>query len=341
MPVGVVGSARHAVSVLLPYRDAAATLPEAVDSILSQRGVDVELVAVDDGSHDGSAAALQRACGRSARLLALQSGGAGIAEALRLASRHATAPLLARMDADDVALPDRLCAQVERMAAQPALGALGTRVEAFPQVAQGLARYLDWQNGLLSAEDHRRQLFVESPLCHPSVLIRRAALDAVGGYRHGDFPEDYDLWLRLDAAGWALAKLPETLLRWRQREGRLTFTDPRYARDRFTAVKAPHLARRVQQLGRPVDVWGAGATGKRLVRALEAHGIRAERFFDIDPRKIGSVARGAPILSLAALPPPGRRCVLVVLAARGARDLARAELDRRGHAEGSDYLCAS
>jgi hypothetical protein len=200
---------------------------------------------------------------------------------------------------------------------------------------------VSWQNALITPDDHRRQIFVESPLCHPSVMLRAEALARVGGFRDGPFPEDYDLWLRLDAAGFGLAKLPRVLLRWRHRPGRATLRDPRYARERFVELKAPHLARRLASKTRPIDVWGAGPTGKRLARALERCGVRAERFVDIDPRKIGGRARGAPVVAPDRLHEPGRHWVVVALGARGARDLARAALDLAGHREGEDYLCAS
>jgi hypothetical protein len=247
------------------------------------------------------------------------------------------------MDADDLSLPGRLRAQVDALDADPTLGALGTRVEAFPEhaVAEGMRRYVSWQNALITPDDHRRQIFVESPLCHPSVMLRAEALARVGGFRDGPFPEDYDLWLRLDATGFGLAKLPRVLLRWRHRPGRATLLDPRYARERFVELKAPHLARRLASKARPVDVWGAGPTGKRLARALERCGVRAERFVDIDPRKIGGRARGAPVVAPDRLYEPGRHWVVVALGARGARDLARAALDLAGHREGKDYLCAS
>jgi GT2 family glycosyltransferase len=329
--------------VLLPYRDAAATLEEALDSVLSERDVAIELIAVDDGSRDDSAAVTARVAGRDPRVRALSTSGLGIAGALQLAVATARAPLLARMDADDISLPGRFGAQLEALRAAPTLGAVGTRVEAFPEHAlhEGMRRYVSWQNGLLSVEDHHRQIFVESPLCHPSVMLRREALDAVGGFRDGLFPEDYDLWLRMDGAGFGLAKLPQVLLRWRHLPGSATRTDPRYARANFAPLKAPHLARRLRVQPRPVDVWGAGAAGKRLTRALEPHGVRASRFIDVDPHKLGRSARGAPIVPIDELAPPGERWVVVALAARGARDLARAELDARGYREGPDYLCAS
>ncbi len=331
------------VSVLLPYRDAEATLEQALRSVLAQRDVSLELIAVDDGSRDGGARIAQQLAATDSRLRPMTSGGVGIARALQQAAQTARAPWLARMDADDVSLPGRLAAQLQRMRQQPALAALGTCVEAFADDAlqEGMRRYVAWQNGLISAADHRRQIFVESPLCHPSVMLRADALHAVGGFRDGAFPEDYDLWLRLDAAGYALAKLQRVLLRWRSSPAGATRSDPRYARPRFTALKAPHLARRLRAHPRPLDVWGAGAAGKRLARALEPHDVRAARFIDIDPRKLGRMARGAAIVAVDALAPPGERWVVVALAARGARDLARAELDARGYREGDDYLCAS
>jgi hypothetical protein len=172
-------------------------------------------------------------------------------------------------------------------------------------------------------------------------MLRASALRAIGGYRDGAFPEDYDLWLRLDAAGFALAKLPRVLLRWRRGPRAATARDPRYEGAPFPELKAPFLVARLRSVARPIDVWGAGRTGRLLARALEPHGARASRFIDIDPKKIGRTARGVPIVAVDALAPPAERWVVVALGARGARDLARAELLRRGYREGDDFLCAA
>jgi glycosyltransferase involved in cell wall biosynthesis len=330
-----------AVSVLMPYRDAAATLEEAARSILAQEGVDLELVAIDDGSRDDGAARIQALAATDERVVRVQGEGRGIASALGLGLRHARARVIARMDADDVALPARLRLQLEALGEGARLGVVGTQVAPLGDCGEGMRRYIEWQNGIVTPEDHVREIFVESPLCHPSVALRREALEEVGGWQDGRWAEDYDLWLRLDSAGWKLAKVPEVLLLWRQGQGgRLTFSDPRYAPERFTEARANYLAPRLVNAARPVVVWGAGPTGRRLARALERHGLHAARFVDIDPRKIGRIARGVRIVPPAELR-AGEETVVVAVGARGARELVRENLLQRGFAEGTDFVCAA
>jgi GT2 family glycosyltransferase len=312
-------------------------------SIVGQRGVGVELVAVDDGSTDGGGQIVEAAARQGrVRLVLLRTPGLGIVSALRTAAGAATGPWLARMDADDLCAPDRLATQVAMLRSDAGLGAVGTQVELIgaDPAGEGLRRYVEWQNSLLTPEDHARDLFVESPLCHPSVVMRRDAFEAVGGYRDPPWAEDYDLWLRLSAGGFGLAKVPRVLLSWRHRPDRLTLTDARYEAARFREAKAHYLAPVLARMARPLVVWGAGPTGRRLARDLEHIGIRATRFVDIDPRKIGGVARGVPIVPPEALE-GSRESVLVAVGARGARELIRARLGEMGFVEGRDFLCAA
>jgi hypothetical protein len=246
------------------------------------------------------------------------------------------------MDGDDVSLSDRFAAQMDLLVSDATLGAVGTQVEAFPEgaVGEGMRAYVAWQNAIITKGEHDRAIFVESPLCHPSVMLRRSALDDVGPWRDFDGPEDYDLWLRLWSRGHRLAKVPAVLLRWRHHEGRATFRDPRYAVARFIDAKGEHLAAYVRSLGRPVTVWGAGQTGKRVARAMDRGGVCAARFVDVDPRKIGGIARGAPITDSRSLT-RGAETIVVAVGARGARDEVRAHLEARGFVEGIDFVCAA
>jgi GT2 family glycosyltransferase len=330
------------VSVLMPYRTCVATLGEAAGSILAQRGVDLELIAIDDGSADDGPALIAALAARDPRVRPIATGGVGIANALSAGLAAARAPLIARMDGDDISAPDRLRAQVALLESDPSLGMVATEVEAFPAeaVGPGLLLYVEWQNRLHTAAEHAREIFVEAPVCHPSVVLRRDALAQVGPWRSFSGPEDYDLWLRIHAAGWGIAKVPEVLLRWRHHPGRATFRDPRYAVARFLETKAPHLARAVLTSGRPLAIWGAGGTGKRVARALEGHGVRATCFVDIDPRKVGRPARGVVIDTPDALQ-ARRHVVVVAVGARGARASIRPRLAAMGYEEGADFWCAA
>lgn len=333
---------RPLVSVLLPYRDAEATLEEAIESVLAERDVDLELCAADDGSTDGGPAIVARIAARDPRVVPIATGGLGIAGALARAAAIARGEFLARMDSDDISVNGRLARQADALHRDPDLAVVGARVEAFAAgpVGEGMLRYVAWLNALITPADHTREIFVESPLCHPSVTIRRRALEAVGGFRDTRWPEDYDLWLRLDAAGLPMAKIPDLGLRWRHRPGRATFADPRYAISRFLEAKAPYLAARLRGSPLPLAIWGAGKTGRRLAAALAPHGVRPALFVDIDPRKIGRAAQGAPIVDPSRLE-RGRFMVVTAVGARGARALIRAHLEGEGFVEGPDYLCAS
>lgn len=332
------------ISVILPFRNAAETLDDALRGLLADGDPALEVIAIDDGSEDGGRARAEAWTRKDVRVRVVQGPRQGLVAALRAGLDCARGGLIARMDADDICHPARLSRQRTFLAAHPRVGAAGTRVEAVAaggSVGEGLLRYVAWQNGLLTPEDHRRERFVESPLCHPSVMMRRGAFEAVGGYRDTAGPEDYDLWLRLVAAGYELAKVPEVLLSWRHQAGRATFSDPRYAPERFRETKAPFLAAALSRMPRERRVlWGAGPTGRKLARELARHGLCFELIIDIDPDKLGRTLRGAAIASPDALE-AGRDVVVGAVGARGARELIRAELEARGFREGEDAWFAA
>lgn len=332
------------VTVLLPARNAEPTVARAVESLLEGTLQPVRILAVDDGSTDGTRSVLQRLAARDARVEVLDGQGRGLVAALQLGLSHATSPYVARMDADDEALPRRLEASVEALEADSHLGGVGTAVELFREdqpVSPSLQRYAAWLNRLTTVEALRRECFIESPLCHPSVCLRREALVATGGWEHGDFPEDYALWMKLLHAGYGLRNLPEVLLRWRDSAGRLTRTDPRYDVKRFTWVKARYLALGPLEGGRPCTLWGAGPSGLVLTRLLREHGVTVERFVDVHPRKVGTRVQGIPVVAPEQLGPPGPGLLIVCVGVPWAREEIRADLTARGYVEGVSFLCAA
>jgi glycosyltransferase involved in cell wall biosynthesis len=331
------------VAVLLPVRDAADTVGAAAVSVLRGRYRDLTLIAVDDASTDASAATLDRLAARDRRVRVLRSPGEGIALALNRALAASDAELVARMDADDVSWPGRLEAQVAALDADPALVAVGGRVRLFPrgQLRDGMRRYVAWLNSLTTPALVARDLFVEAPLCHPATLLRRAPLAAVGGWRDGDFPEDYDLWLRLSAAGGRLTNLPVTVLDWREGPRRLTRTDARYGLDRHLALKCAALASGPLRGRSEVALWGAGETGRAFADGLLRVGIRVTAFVEVDRKKVGRTIRGAPVHHFEEVERLRGLPLLVAVGAAGARDLIRAELTRRGFEEPRDFRCVA
>ncbi len=333
------------VSVLLPCRDAGPWLPDCIDSLEAQTLGDYEVVAVDDGSADETRELLESWRVRDGRVRVLESDDAGLIEALNQAAAAARGHLLARMDADDIAHPRRLQLQCDALAQRTDLAACGSAVELFPaeSVGDGYRRYETWLNSLIHPGDLLRDLLVECPIAHPTLVIRRSVFDALGGYRDAGWPEDYDLVLRLHAAGMRAANLDTQLLRWRVRADRHSLSSPRYSPDAFRGCKAHFLAEAFLP-ARPVVVWGAGKVGKPLARALLHEGVSVHAFVDLDPRKIGQEIHGAPVLDPAGFEELIARSnpyVLAAVGSPGARREIREALEGLGRRELQDFrACA-
>ncbi len=342
------------VSVLLPCFDAAPTLEEALASLWRQSYTDFEIVAVNDGSSDATGDILARAARDNDRLRILETAHRGIASALNAAMSEARGPLLARMDADDRAHPARFERQVEHLRdrSHADVSVSSSRVRLFPrrELKDGYLRYEAWVNSVLTHDDTQRNLFVESPIPHPTVMMRREAVDAVGGYRTNGWPEDYDLWMRLSASGNRFEKLKDVLVEWRDSATRASRVDPVFSPERFADVKQHYLVNHVLDRSRPLAIWGAGPVGKLWGRRL-----RPRHFIEIDPRKIGQTTDGATVISADDLPARYRleRLFVIVAVASlsrkrdqsspwySARDEIREELRKAGLDELRDFICVA
>ncbi|PTY07710.1 glycosyl transferase family 2 [Opitutaceae bacterium EW11] len=339
-----------AVSVVLPVRDAVATLDRAIASIVRQTFQKWEMLVVDDGSTDGSREVAAKWACADLRIRTLDAPARGIVAALNAGLDAARAPVIARMDADDESLPVRLEEQLRVLAAETDLGLVGCRVRFGGDAARqaGYALHVAWLNSLTTSEHIRVNRFVESPFAHPGVMFRRSCADRFGGYRHGDFPEDYELWLRWLEAGVRMRNLQRELLVWHDPPGRLSRTDSRYSPDAFYRLKARYAASEVAKLlidGRPARrrlwIWGAGRPTRKRASLLEEHGVSIYGYVDIDPKKYDRRLGERPVVSEKALPSPREAVVLGYVGSRGARELTRTRLTAAGFVEGADFLMCS
>jgi glycosyltransferase involved in cell wall biosynthesis len=327
------------VSVLLPCRDAAATLDESLGSMAAQTFASIQIIAVDDGSSDGTPELLAEWARRDARVECIRTPPRGIVAALNSAAGRARGEVLARMDADDIADPRRFERQMAFLDANPGLVACGTGIRYIPRevVRDGARRYERWINSVVSPDEMERDLFVECPIPHPSLMVRRDAFERIGGYRDEGWPEDYDLILRLWEVGHQFGKVAEVLLEWRERPDRLSRTDSRYGEDAFRRCKARFLGRRIA--GRSVVVWGAGPVGKSFARALQSEGQTVAAFVDLDSRKIGQTIHGAPVVHPSAIGDYREAYVVAAVGSPEARAEIRASLQAESFREPQD-CCA-
>ncbi|MEG3639557.1 glycosyltransferase family 2 protein [Magnetococcus sp. PR-3] len=331
------------VSVVLPFYNASSTLEEALNSIAKQTLSHFEVVMVDDGSEDQSRAIAHAWCQRDQRFhLCVMPYNQGVSAAMNRGMAEAKATYVARMDADDVMLPERLERQYAHLQQHPDLTLVASCVSLFPEedITPGFQRYIDWQNRCLSSAHIAHEIYWEAPLANPSVMFVKETVVALGGVLEGDFPEDYELWLRLNAHGYKMEKLPQTLLKWRDSAGRLTRTHPRYSREAFDRIRARYLAKdpRLHQ-GRPLVIWGAGRPTRKRVAHLLEYGHSVTAWIDIDPKKIGQMLKGVPVQAptwLEGLQP--KPMVLSYVANHGARSKIEPILRKMDYQWGKDYL---
>jgi len=331
-----------AISVLLPAFDAARTLELALRSVQRQTELDWECIVVDDGSRDATAAIAERVAQNDARVRVVRIAHGGIVAALSAGITECRAPLVARMDADDLMARERLELQRRALESQPALAAVGCHVRLFPRahLRDGSLHYEHWLSSIATADDVEREAFIECPVAHPTLMLRRAVL-AEFGYRDLGWPEDYDLVLRLLAAGQRIGVVPRRLLHWRDAPTRLSRTSENYGIPSFVRCKAAFLASGFLRAEARYVLWGFGDTGKALAGALASHGKNPAAIIELHPGRLGQLIRGVRVVPPAALREMPRLPVVVSVSGLVARSEIRAALTTMGFREGPDYVVAA
>lgn len=332
------------ISVALPCYNAQDSLTACLESLLAQTWQDFEIVAVNDGSTDGTLDVLRRVSARDGRIRVFDRPHGGVVQAMNFAVEHCRGEYVARMDSDDLCLPERLALQKAHLDRHPYLGLVGglVRFGGDPEAGKGYKTYVDWTNTLVTEEDISLARFVESPYANPSIMFRKELVSRCGPFYDGPFPEDYEFLLRLMAAGVRMDKVQREVLIWNDPPSRLTRTDPRYDPEAFYRVKAAYLARwlAARGIGR-VSIIGGGRITRRRALMLEEHGIVIERWLEVDPNKIGQRASDRPVCSWHEVGAPQGEFLLSYVGKRGAGVRIASELEEKGWIAGIHFLLAA
>ena len=265
-----------AISVILPVYNTKAYVREAVESILAQTFTDFELIVINDGSTDGSGVILRELAARDARIVLVEQSNEGLVSALNKGLEMARADLIARMDADDVSMPERFALQHARMIEDPELAVLGSFSNIIDRDGAIIRLHDDFP---LTPAAAMRFVKHRCPVYHSAVMMRRDAVLKAGGYRKAFcHAEDHDLWLRMSDLGYAIANLPQPLLNHRRHGANVTEVHwQALGRSRILA----RLAHRMRKAGLPDPFEGVETIDTALIRTVPAHlrqGVDAELF---------------------------------------------------------------
>lgn len=250
------------ISVVLPVYNAQAYVAEAVNSILSQSFSNFELIIINDGSTDASSSILRKLASLDSRIKLFERPNCGLVFTLNEGISQAKGWLIARMDADDISMPDRFSLQYARMVKSPDLAVIGSFIRVIDKNGNTV-RDCDYP---LSPAQTSRFLECGSPVAHPAVMMRRDAVLKVGGYRKVfSHCEDYDLWLRINEIGYNIANIAKPLLRYRVHGANVSAVH-RAAQELGTIVA--RLAHRARMAGLPDPTVGVEEITPDLIESL-------------------------------------------------------------------------
>ena len=260
-----------AVSVILPVHGVEPYVDATIESIRNQVYSDFELLIIDDRAATDTAAVAARHAAEDPRIRVVPNRGTGLVSALSTGIECAAAQLIARIDADDIALPQRLERQLERFTAEPDLLLLGTAISWIDPLGQPVGV----STPPTDDAELKSVLLSRNPMAHPTVMMRRSALETAGGYREPFvFAEDYDLWLRIAEHG-KIANLKEPLVRYRS--GHRQFRDQKFEKGIMSEIAA-RVSAGLRRGGKPdpFDKTGTIDTAQLVSLGIDATAIDDE-----------------------------------------------------------------
>jgi glycosyltransferase involved in cell wall biosynthesis len=289
------------IDVLIPVFNGATTVESAIESIQRQTHRELRIHVVDDGSTDATPQILARMAAADDRIQVHRQQNGGIVAALNFGLTFCTAEYLARHDADDLAYPNRLQVQLDYLEADPAYVAVGCAVRHIDGDGKPTGSF----GKLLPPEgaDFNWVPSREPYIIHPFLMARRAAIEAVKGYRHVHHCEDTDLYWRLRDVG-RLHNLDDVLGDYRLHDGSISGSSLHNGRMMSVSSQLAGLSAMRRHAGRPDLVFDKDRTA-RLKAAKTLDDMMAAACGDVqrDERDQFELMVGAKMLELGSYRP--------------------------------------
>lgn len=262
------------ISIIMPVKNADRFLDECLRSIQEQTYSNWELIAINDHSTDQSLELLQQCAAQDLRIKVEENKGSGIIAALNTAVGLCSGAFIARMDADDKMLPDKLLKMKTALVESGKAHIVTAKVKYFSEgeVGPGYRQYESWLNRLVDEQAHWKEIFKECVIASPNWMMYKEDFDEVGGFQGVDYPEDYAFVFRLWHKQFKVIGIPEVLLLWREHPLRTSRNDHRFSDLWFSKMKVKYFLKQRYD-HRPLLIWGAGNRAKDLVREFEARGV--------------------------------------------------------------------
>lgn len=278
--------------MILPVFNHEKTIQTAVDSILNQTFEDFELLIINDGCTDYSIKKILT--NKDSRIRIISKEHTGLSDSLNTGIKNCQGKYIARMDADDICDPARFHEQYNYLQENKHWDVCATQVVySGPEESEGLRHYISWQNKLLDHDSIYLNRFVDAPIVHPTVMIRKSTFHRFGAYTNKNEPEDFQLWLHWLDLGARFHKIDKPLLTWTDSPTRLTRIHPNYKRDNFFRLKAHYFSlwfKRTYTRYIP-ELWvcGVGKDVNQRVKWLKQFGLEIRGYIDVKSRTQSNV----------------------------------------------------
>ncbi|MEX0288692.1 MAG: glycosyltransferase [Flavobacteriaceae bacterium] len=327
------------VSILIPFKNTEAFLPDCLDSILSQHYEHWEVLAVDDHSTDDSRSLIEAYCKKDQRFKCFSNQGTGIIEALRTAYGKSQGALITRMDSDDIMQPKKLEILAQNLADKGKGHVAVGQVKYFSHrgISDGYARYERWINTLTETGTNYSEIYKECAIPSPCWMTFREDLDACGAFDPDRYPEDYDLTFRFYDKGLKCIPCSEILHLWRDYDSRTSRTSEHYAQNYFLDIKLYYFLKIDHNPSRSLVVWGAGTKGKTIALKLTEREIPFVWLCD-NPKKIGKKIYDTPLVHYSELSKLINPQSIITVANEEAQSMIKAYLSGLGQQAMSDYF---